>query len=117
MSVEGGAFSVIATGITTQSYTITGLTVGTNYEFTVEAQNSVGFSSPSTSVAFLHAIAPDQPEKPTTSNVGTNVLIDWYEPYDQGADITSFSILIRHSDGVSFSEELTSCDGTDSVIV
>jgi hypothetical protein len=35
--VQGGSYSVIATGVTLTSYTVTGLTLGTTYEFTVES--------------------------------------------------------------------------------
>jgi hypothetical protein len=94
MREQGGSYAVIATGVTTQSYTVTGLVLGTTYEFTVEAQNSVGFSTPSTSVSFLHAIFPDKPTTPTTTNSGTNVVIDWSEPNTNGAPISSYSILI-----------------------
>jgi hypothetical protein len=40
----GGEYAVIATGITTKSFTVPNLVLGTTYEFTVEAQNSVGYS-------------------------------------------------------------------------
>jgi hypothetical protein len=35
--VLGGSYAIAASGITTQSYTVTGLTLGITYEFTVEA--------------------------------------------------------------------------------
>ena len=53
-SVSGGSYSVIAVGVTSKSYTVTGLTIGTQYAFIVEAQNSVGFSSVSSSLSFTH---------------------------------------------------------------
>lgn len=71
---------MIATGITTQSYTVTGLSLGTTYEFTVEAQNSVGYSLTSTSVIFLHALVPNTPSTPVTANSGSNVIVDWSAP-------------------------------------
>jgi predicted phage tail protein len=92
MREQGGSYSVIATGITSQSYTVIGLVLGTTYEFTVEAQNSVGFSNPSTSVSFLHAIVPEAPATPSTTNSGTNIVVDWSEPSNNGAEITSYSI-------------------------
>jgi hypothetical protein len=47
MREQGGSYLAIATGVTTQSYTVTGLTLGTTYEFNIEAQNAVGYSDPS----------------------------------------------------------------------
>lgn len=55
----GGNYLEIASGITTQSYTIPDLVLGTTYEFTLESRNSVGFSSISESLSILHAIAPE----------------------------------------------------------
>jgi hypothetical protein len=45
------------------------------------------------------------------------VTIDWFAPDDGGSPITSYTIFIRHSDGVSYSEELVHCNGADSIIV
>jgi hypothetical protein len=50
---------MIVEGVTSQSYTVPNLVLGTTYEFTVEARNSVGFSIVSESTSFLHAIAPE----------------------------------------------------------
>jgi hypothetical protein len=44
-------------------------------------------------------------------------MILWTAPSDNGSEITRYTILIRHSDGVSFSEEPVSCDGSDSLIL
>jgi hypothetical protein len=81
----------------------------------VEARNSVGYSAPSASVTILHALIASAPATPTTTNSGTNVVIDWTEPADNGAAITSYTVLIEQSDGV-FSEN-ASCDGSDATIV
>lgn len=58
---QGGSYSEIASGITTTSYTVTSLVVGTTYEFTVEARNSNGYSPVSDSVTILHIVQPDKP--------------------------------------------------------
>jgi hypothetical protein len=116
MRVQGGTYSEIASGIITKSYTATGLVLGTTYEFTVEARNSVSFSSPSNSVTILHALLASAPNAPTITNIGTNVVIDWTEPSNNGAAITSYSVLIAQSDG-TFTEDSTNCDGSDSTIV
>lgn len=46
----------------------------------------------SNSVTVFHAIVPDTPSAPTTANSGTNIVINWTAPSDNGADITSYQI-------------------------
>jgi hypothetical protein len=117
MKEEGGSYTSITFGITSHSFTVTGLVLGTTYYFTVEARNSVGYSAPSNELSFLHAIVPEAPDAPTTTNSGTDVVIDWSAPSNNGAEITSYQILIRQSDGTTFSEDLTDCNGSATVIV
>lgn len=61
-------YQVVQDGITTQSFTVPNLILGTTYEFTVEARNNMGYSEPSDSISFLHAIPPEQPIAPVTTN-------------------------------------------------
>lgn len=107
----------MADGIATTSFTGTGLVLGTQYEFIVEARNINGYSSASNSLTILHAIAPEQPSSPTSSNTGTEIVINWTAPSDNGAEITSYTITIRQSDGVTFSEDTSNCDGNDATII
>jgi hypothetical protein len=107
---------VIDSGIKTLSYTATSLVLGTTYEFTVESRNSIDYSEPSSSLTILHAIPPATPGAPTTTNSGTDVVIDWSEPDNNGAAITSYTVLIEQSDG-SFTADGVNCDGSDSSIV
>jgi fibronectin type 3 domain-containing protein len=93
--VQGGSYSVIAVGVATTSYTVTSLSLGTTYEFTVEARNNDGYSSESSSVTLFHATAPDTPATPSTSNTGTDIVVSWSAPSDNGSTITSYQILIR----------------------
>lgn len=96
---------------------MTGLVLGTTYEFTVAAQNSVGYSTESSPVSFLHAIPPATPSAPTLVNDDTSVIIDWVAPNSNGAQITSYKILLRQSDDVTFTEDVINCDGSDSTII
>ncbi len=43
-TTNGGLFAPVATGLTTTSYTNTGLTAGTTYYYVVIARNSTGES-------------------------------------------------------------------------
>lgn len=63
-------YVTVDTGIIGQSQTLTGLTLGVTYDFTVEARNSVGYSDTSDSITILHAIPPEKPIAPTTTNAG-----------------------------------------------
>lgn len=45
------------------------------------------------------------------------MIISWTAPIDNGAAITSYTILIRQSDGITFTADTASCDGSDSTIV
>lgn len=40
----------------------------------------------------------------------------WYEPDNNGAEITSYTIYLREND-LDYSHDLVNCDGTDSQIV
>ena len=53
--------SQVATGITTTSYTQTGLTPGNTYVFKVQASNSVGLSVSSSAFSIIAATVPDAP--------------------------------------------------------
>jgi hypothetical protein len=108
---------VIAEGVTIQSYTASSLVLGTTYEFTVEAQNSVGYSTPSGLVTILHALPPSTPNIPSTLNSGTDVVINWSAPSDNGSEISSYTVQILQNDGVTFSQNLNYCDGSDSAII
>jgi hypothetical protein len=117
MREQGGDYSVLAIGVTAQSYTASGLVLGTTYDFTVEARNSVGYSPVSSTLTFLHALVPATPSAPTVTNDDTSVIIDWTAPSDNGAEITGYKILIRESDDVTFTQESVSCESTNPTLL
>jgi hypothetical protein len=67
------------TSVTTTSYTATGLTAGTTYEFNIESQNSYGYSSDSDVITLLCAFIADAPTMVTTANANELVSISWSE--------------------------------------
>lgn len=83
-------YNVIATGVLTKSYTATGLTLGVTYEFVVEARNSIGYSAISESLTILHAIPPETPDAPITTNSGQDIVVSWSAPIENGSPITSY---------------------------
>jgi hypothetical protein len=83
------------------------------YNFKIEARTLVGFSEYSTEITIRAAAKPNTPAEPVTTVVSnTNVVITWAAPFNGGSPITSYTILIRQSDGVSYSTELNFCDGS-----
>jgi hypothetical protein len=114
---EAGVYSVIASGITTLSYTATDLTPGTTYKFKVESRNEYDYSEYSGEVLILAAEIPATPTAPTTSINGDLVDITWSAPNAMGSPIIAYSISIRTSDDVTYAIDYTGCDGSDAAIV
>jgi len=44
-------------------------------------------------------------------------LVSWTQPNENGAEITAYLIQILTSDGTTYLEETTNCDGTDATII
>lgn len=103
MRVDGGAYSVIVFGLTDTSYTITGLTLGTTYEFTVESQNLRGYSPTSDSITILHAIQPDPPINLIENLVHrsyTTLGISWSDGVsDGGSDVLDYRVWMQEEAG------------------
>jgi hypothetical protein len=82
----------------------------------VEARNANGYGNPSSDFQILHALIPDVVSTPATTNSGTNVIVDWTAASENGSIITSYTITIRESDGITYTEDLVNCDGSDATI-
>lgn len=52
---------------------------------------------------------------PLTTWSPDDVIISWTEPDNGGSPITSYTVYIRESNGVTFTTELSYCDGSDYV--
>lgn len=90
---------------------------GTTYYFRVRAENQHGYGSYSSTIGITAAFSPDQPSAPTLAvNSDVNVRISWAAPDDNSATITSYTIQILQSDGTTFSEDSTNCDGSSTTI-
>nr|WP_052339928.1 glycoside hydrolase family 48 protein [Gorillibacterium massiliense] len=79
-TVSGGPYTTVATGVTTTSYTNTGLTNGTAYYYVVSAVNSAGESVNSTQVSATPVSGVTVPAAPTglTATAGnTQVALSW----------------------------------------
>lgn len=91
-----GTWTTAVTGITGLTYTKTGVTAGTTYQFKIAARNAVGLSTLSSALSVLAASVPATPAAPTTVVDGgsTNVVISWSLPSNGGSAITSYKIYI-----------------------
>jgi hypothetical protein len=114
---QGGSYSVLESGITDTSYTATGLTAGTIYEFKIESRNSYGYSTYSDVIILLCAFIAEPPVTVTTANVNELVTISWSEPVSNGSPITSYRIYVQEHGSTTFTEETFECVGTDSTVI
>ena len=112
---KGGTFVEIK-GETHPDLTLTatvtsGAVKGRRYRFRYRALNEVGFGPYSEIAYILSASAPDEPSVISAQLVGSNIVISWQLPNNKASLIERAEIKIMHSDGVSFSTQLTHCDG------
>lgn len=85
------AFTVIAAGVTTTSYTAGSLTPNVIYSFKVNARTLAGLGLDSSEVAIRAASIPTVPAAPSTVvNTNVSVTITWAAPNDGGSPITSY---------------------------
>jgi hypothetical protein len=100
-------------GTSTQtSYLVTGLTPGTTYDFTVEARNAYGYSSPSSTLTLLAAYIPEIPTDVVTAIEGSTVRVSWNLASDNGSPITNYKVYIQEHGSTTFTQESVECDGS-----
>ena len=92
---QGGSYSVLASGLTSLTYTAIGLTAGVTYQFTVESRNSYGYSVVSEELTLLCAFIPEPTASVTTTNLNDEVVIAWVEPVTNGSPITAYKVFIQ----------------------
>jgi cellulose 1,4-beta-cellobiosidase len=84
MAESGGAFSVLASSLTSTEYLANSLSFGTTYDFKVESRNSYGYSAYSSTTSLLCAYIPDHPATVTTTNTNDQVTVSWSDPVANG---------------------------------
>ena len=83
----------------------------------MKARNSAGISLLSSVTQVLAAQPPSKPSAPTTRVVGDSVMIKWTAPYAGGSPITSYTIKIRETDEITFTEYIPTCNGADPTVM
>ncbi len=105
-TVTYGASTV--TGITSTSTTITGLTNGTSYSFTVTAVNSQGSGAASSSASATPSTTPGAPTNLAATSGNAQVALRWTPPSSTGgASITSYTITRSSTEGTQSTTDIT----------
>jgi hypothetical protein len=65
----------------------------------------------------MAATVPGTPSPPTTTALGTDIIVQWDLPYDGGSPVTGYVIRLRHADGSTFSENTIYCDGVNTLTI
>ncbi len=105
-SSNGGSLGTVVT-ISGTSCTVTGLTNGGIYTFSVTATNGAGTSTAGTSNTISLASPPNAPTSVTaTAGIGSASL-SWPAPNDNGSAITSYTVTVSSSNGGSLGTVVT----------
>ena len=115
-ATPGGVTVTVAGTVT--SATVTGLTNGTAYRFTVVATNSYGHSVPSASSASVTPMAPAAPDAPFITNVTAEdsaVDVTWVAPDTGAANLTGY-VLTATSGGSTVSTATEPPTATEATI-
>lgn len=89
---------------------------GSTYKFRIRARNHHGWGNWSSVVIILSTGIPDKPAPPTTAMNNIFVRISWIDPDYNFEAIDNYDIRIGQSDGLTFTQELTYCNGSDATI-
>ena len=80
---------------------IVSLQAGTSYSFTVAAQNSLGYGTPSAAINVTAAAAPQTPAAPTVVTDYRQAVVSWSAPSNNGAAISSYTVEYTASGGAT----------------
>lgn len=81
------------------------------YRVRYSAQNEIGVGPVSPIAYILAADVPNvvQPNQLTAQIISADLRLTWTLPYNGGSEILEGQIILRHADGISFTEESTHC--------
>jgi len=102
-TTSGSGFTSVATGITTTSYTNTGLSNGTLYYYVVTATNTSGTSGDSAQVSATPAGVPAAPTGLTATAGNTQVALSW----SASTGATSYNVSRSTTSGSGYTSVVT----------
>lgn len=94
----------------------TGIIAGAQYEFRIRVANVYGYSDWSPISTIQAATIPGTITSIGVQIVGTFVQISWSQPTSNYASISMYDIEIKGKDN-SYYQELTDCNGANSLII
>ena len=90
---SGGSATTVSTGVTSTSFTLSGLTNGTAHSIRVAAVNSVGQGSYSSSVSVTPGVVPGAPTSLSGTAGDTQAALSWSAPSSNGgASVTGYVV-------------------------
>ena len=116
---SASSLSLLVSGLSSPTYTVTGLTPSTNYFFAVTATNATG-TSPQSGVASATTSAPGAPSAPTSlvATAGNaSVNLSWTAPSSNGGSpITGYVVYYSSSSGSELTGSSYSTSATTATI-
>lgn len=100
----------------TLDYTVESLQAGLDYKFKVRALNIYGFGDYSSTVTLRPDSAPAMMSSVSTSLSYPTVTIAFSEPFNNGAQITSYQVQIYSYTETQFVEDVSVCDGSSMLL-
>lgn len=96
------------------SYTVTGLTIGSAYTFSILATNSVGNSAIDTFAQVTVSSAPSAPAAPSATVSGSSITASWNTPANNGSTITGYSVYLVSSSGSDVGQPIAPSPATST---
>ncbi|MCL2525813.1 MAG: fibronectin type III domain-containing protein, partial [Coriobacteriia bacterium] len=113
---DPGSVVDVSTATTATAFTVTGLTNGVQYAFTVAASNAAGDSAASAEVTATPMTLPDAPTDVMAEQTQPGVVeLTWTDGADNGSAITGYEIAYSSDGGASWSATQTASSQPASV--